>query len=469
MAFTKNDALQAAEHWKTTFTFHNSHPRLLCTWVFFLNYSSRYSIFHPNITAVLQTYIKLQEEGGETDEPLHQGEALQSQGHAHDADLLTAYLFPSGLPRKLAQYTPDYFPVVDSGATVHVLWDSVCTAYTKEANSAIEWGGVDSHSVCTSIGHLNAVTYCKDNNNRWEMIILTSGCNDTWTIPNANRLLLSQVRAKLQGHKCILEGPNPGMLIADTKDFIPFVTEEETGYCLLPMFPPPSNTTRHTGIYSNSMRVINMNSGNNSATALSFNSLVKTILLNRSIAKRLSGIRDDVRQNMRLVSKEAKRNKLAKKSIIAEKRKIAEEKLLFKKKLNKRNYKAYHTACGHAHLKRTIAFKRNGKLIASKLPSKFQRDCQKDCAICLAAKKRRKSTPKANSNFTEDLVPWEETYADSSGKIRTKSKRGNCYFTVFVDAKTGDKIVICHAKRKHFPVVYFTFINRIGRHPKVLH
>ena len=38
-----------------------------------------------------------------------------------------------------------------------------------------------------------------------------------------------------------------------------------------------------------------------------------------------------------------------------------------------------------------------------------------------------------------------------------------------VDVKTGDKIVICHAKRKYFPVVYFTFINRIGRHPKVLY
>jgi hypothetical protein len=278
MAFTKNDALQAAEHWKTTFTFHNSHPRLLCTWVFLLNYSSRYSIFHPNITAVLQTYIKLQEEGGETDEPLHQGEALQSQGHAHDADLLTAYLFPSGLPRKLAQYTPDYFPVVDSGATVHVLWDSVCTAYTKEANSAIEWGGVDSHSVCTSIGHLNAVTYCKDNNNRWEMIILTSGCNDTWTIPNANRLLFSQVRAKMQGHKCILEGPNPGMLIADTKRILYRLSrrrKQGIACSLNTMFPPPSYTTRHTGIYSNSMRVINMNSGNNSTTALSFNPLVK--------------------------------------------------------------------------------------------------------------------------------------------------------------------------------------------------
>ena len=296
------------------------------------------------------------------------------------------------------------------------------------------------------------------------MIILTSGCNDTWIIPNANRMLFSQVRAKLQGHKCILEGPNPGMLIAGTNDFIPFVTEEETGYCLLPMFPPPSYSTRHTGIYSNSMRVINMNSGNNPATALSFNPLVKRILLKRSIAKRLSAIRNDVRQNMRLVSKEAKRNQLAKKNIIAERRKIAEEKLLLKEKLNQRNYNAYHTACGHAHLKKTIAFKRQGKLIASKLPSKFLRDYQKNCAICLATKKRRKSTPKANSNFTEDLAPWEETYADSSGKFRTRSKRGNYYFTVFVDAKTGDKIVICHAKRKHFPVVYFTFINRIGRH-----
>ncbi len=77
--------------------------------------------------------------------------------------------------------------------------------------------------------------------------------------------------------------------------------------------------------------------------------------------------------------------------------------------------------------------------------------------------------PTANSNLTDDLVLWEETYADSSGKFRTKSRRGNYYFTEFVDAKTGDKIFTCHAKRKHFPIVYFTFINLIGRHLKVLY
>jgi len=134
VACTKNDALQAAEFRTTAFTFKNSPPHMLCTSAFLLTYSSRYSISYTHISAVLQTYVKFQEEGGETDESLHRGEALQAQGHAQGADSITAYLFPSDLPRKLQQYTPYHFAVVDSGATVHVLWDSVCTAYTKEAN-----------------------------------------------------------------------------------------------------------------------------------------------------------------------------------------------------------------------------------------------------------------------------------------------------------------------------------------------
>ena len=40
---------------------------------------------------------------------------------------------------------------------------------------------------------------------------------------------------------------------------------------------------------------------------------------------------------------------------------------------------------------------------------------------------------------------------------------------MFVCAKTGDKIAIPHVKRKHFPLVYFEFTKRIGRHPKVLY
>ena len=53
--------------------------------------------------------------------------------------------------------------------------------------------------------------------------------------------------------------------------------------------------------------------------------------------------------------------------------------------------------------------------------------------------------------------------------LDVRANRGTTnYFTVFVCAKTGDKIAIPHVKRKHFPLVYFEFSKRIGRHPKVM-
>jgi hypothetical protein len=86
-------------------------------------------------------------------------------------------------------------------------------------------------------------------------------------------------------------------------------------------------------------------------------------------------------------------------------------------------------------------------------------------------KKRRKLLPKGRKSSHEinELVPWEECFTDSSGKFRLRSKQGNYYFTVFGCGKTGDKIAIPHVKRKHFPLVYFEFSKRIGRHPKVLY
>ena len=45
-------------------------------------------------------------------------------------------------------------------------------------------------------------------------------------------MLFSQVRVKRQGHRCILDGPNPGLIIGDTGDFVPFVIEEETQFCM---------------------------------------------------------------------------------------------------------------------------------------------------------------------------------------------------------------------------------------------
>jgi hypothetical protein len=214
---------------------------------------------------------------------------------------------PVGLPPELHQCAPEYFLVVDSGATVHCLWDAMCTSHLKEQNSSIGWGGVGSRSVCIATGRLCGVTFCRSKSNNWSKVLITSGTNDAWVIPTSARMLFSQVRVKKQGHRSILDGPNPGLIIGDTGDFIPFVIEEETQFCMFPMYPPPTSSARHAGLYSSSMRVLNLEGSGKSSSkahALIFNPLVSKILLKRSALKRAS--QADIKQR-KLLQVESRR------------------------------------------------------------------------------------------------------------------------------------------------------------------
>jgi hypothetical protein len=85
-------------------------------------------------------------------------------------------------------------------------------------------------------------------------------------------------------------------------------------------------------------------------------------------------------------------------------------------------------------------------------------------------KKRRILWPESLDNEQQQsLSPWEEVHADSSGKFKVRSKQGNRYYSVFVCSKTGLKVVVPHAKRKHFPLAYLQFAQRINQHPRVLY
>ena len=464
----------AADTWEHTMSYTTIEGNAYILWAsaLLLHLLHSYSLSSDLISNILTAFEQtLKEAGGEMD--------ITLTASVHMADSLSglrkqqAYviILPSGLPAELRQTTPEHFLVADSGATVHCLWDSICTAYLTEQNSSINWGGTDSRSVCIAIGHLCGVTFCRDQKGNWSKVLLTSGASDAWVIPNSSRMLFSQVRAKLQGHRCFLDGPTPGMLLGDTGDFIPFVIEEETQFCLVPMFPPPTTSARHSGLYSSSMRVIDMEKCGSLASKelalAAFNPLVSKILLRRSSVKRITAA--ERYQRKKLLAAHRK-HKIEKERLQEEKRRFAEEKRLLRDRTNRSNYQSYHRKCGHANLKNLIQFKRKGKAIASRLPSKFLIDYRKECAICLAMKKRRKSLPKRTEpTHLQHLAHWEECYTDSSGKFKIKSKRGNFYFTVFICAKTGDKVVIPHVKRKHFPLVYFDFVKRIGRHPKVLY
>ncbi len=98
----------------------------------------------------------------------------------------------------------------------------------------------------------------KSNSNKWSKVLITSGNHDAWVIPTAARMLFSQVRAKVQGHRYILEGLNLGLIIGDTGDFIPFVIEEQTQFCMFPMYPPPTSSASLADLFSSSMRELNL-------------------------------------------------------------------------------------------------------------------------------------------------------------------------------------------------------------------
>ncbi len=197
---------------------------------------------------------------------------------------------------------------------MHCLWDTMCTSHLKEQNSSIGWGGVSSRSVCIATGRLCGVTFCRSKSNNWSKVLITSGTNDAWVIPTSARMLFSQVRVKRQGHRSILDGPNPGLIIGDTGDFVPFVIEEETQFYMFPLYPPPTSSARHAGLYSSSMRVLNLEGSGKSSSkahALIFNPIVSKILLKLSALKRASQADIKQRKLLQAASRRIQKEKKA--------------------------------------------------------------------------------------------------------------------------------------------------------------
>ena len=117
----------------------------------FLHIHDLYSISSDLINSILSAYDQYLQEAGGDNELLIKAKAYmatvkhgQRNQHAH------SIVLPSGLPHEIRQTTPEHFLVVDSGATVHCLWNAIMTAFLREQNSAINWGV--GHSVCIAIG-----------------------------------------------------------------------------------------------------------------------------------------------------------------------------------------------------------------------------------------------------------------------------------------------------------------------------
>ena len=134
----------AADTWEHTLSYTTIEGNAYILWAsaLLLHLLHSYSLSSDLISNILTAFEQtLKEAGGEMD--------ITLTASVHMADSLSgprkqqAYviILPSGLPAELRQTTPEHFLVADSGATVHCLWDSICTAYLTEQNSSINWGG----------------------------------------------------------------------------------------------------------------------------------------------------------------------------------------------------------------------------------------------------------------------------------------------------------------------------------------
>jgi hypothetical protein len=225
-------------------------------------------------------------------------------------------------------------------------------------------------------------------------------------------MLFSQIRTKIQGHRCILEEPNPSLIIGDTGDFIPFVLEEQTQFCMFPLYPPPTSSARHADLYSSPMKVVNLEkSGKSSskAEALIFNPLVPKILFKRSVLKRVSHADRKQRNPLQAVSRRIKKEK---QRLLEEKRRVIEEKRLIRNQANRSNYHSYHRKCGHANLKNIVLFERNGKVIASRLPPFFLKELQKGTPDLRSNKKKKKVAHNSASSFNNSETSFNLAAAE---------------------------------------------------------
>ena len=179
--------------WGSEFLVYLSHTSLIPSGsIYAISTAYEQHLQHPHNAPFSKQY--LQEQGGETTASLSSA-VYMADTTARKKELALVIIVPAGLPQELHQTAPEYFLVVDSGATVHCLWDATCTSHLKEQNSAINWGGVESRSVCIAKGRLCGVTFCKNKSNKWSKVLLTSGYDDAWVIPTSARMLFSQVRA----------------------------------------------------------------------------------------------------------------------------------------------------------------------------------------------------------------------------------------------------------------------------------
>jgi len=126
-----------------------------------------------------------------------------------------------------------------------------------------------------------------------------------------------------------------------------------------------------------------------------------------------------------------------------------------------------HPQYGHVDINRLVFLKRKVIVHSSLIPSSTKiKYLVKDCPVCLAMNYRKPSTPTSKTVVYKEMYEvWEKVYTDNSGPFQVKSIKGNYYYAVFVDEKSGRYLTISYANNSEFPLVFLQFVAKTARFP----
>jgi len=132
----------------------------------------------------------------------------------------------------------------------------------------------------------------------------------------------------------------------------------------------------------------------------------------------------------------------------------------------RKEYERIYRRYGHVDMNCLVCLKRKDIVHSSLIPTSTKiKYLVKD----LAMKYRKPSTPTSKTVVYKEMYEvWEKVYTDTSGSFRVKSIKGNYYYSVFVDDKSGHYLTISYARKSEFPLVCLQFVAKIARFPKIL-
>ena len=200
---------------------------------------------------------------------------------------------------------------------------------------------------CVGIGHLVCVVHTVDlKDNSSSQIILNSGARNAWIVPDSSKQIFSLAIVARQGHKPVISGPNPGLFLANSDVFIPFVYTEKDKFLYLPCYPPPSRSNLLVNSYPDKLKVHDLSQYSRERNIESPWALPASATKLRNATRMM---RRKMKGGYKSEKSKTLRKKIAKSDTVVDPAKI----------------QRIHSKLCHIDLKRAIQFKRAGKLIAA--------------------------------------------------------------------------------------------------------